>query len=506
VNSLMANFSSQRQVGETLSEVAKTLDGLDAAHQAAHEAPLSVEIQIMMDRVRAARHEILTALRNLVEDTKLTNRGCPTAQPVVDGAARFVGVMTVEKVARYVIALASQGGSRNSWPDVSHLREITNRAASIVAGSCCRMETQELIFEAVNKGLRVGLRDALPSPAGSGQDGATGAFRENDETLPEVAEERSSPGLLDARLRTMLPEPLELPCWPSSCPKREGVLHWIATEGNTQRWKNPSRTLRKRSCERVPTVRHFYWSDWGGHSWEGVRIDGLPPTSGRITNVLEMSRDPKLTVWRCNPSNLWFLIDIRPWAVVPSRYELRNSPGGVASQCMLSSWRLEGSRDGQVWFCLHESTSIFDGSHAGNEMQLLRGWQIAGGHYGPLSRFRLTQTGPPYRPNTEEPAVGLSGFELFGLVMHTSHTAFEQHVNNEIIHADACCDFSDEPISPSVVDLRKVMERKGNVDNKVIAEIGIAGDSEASYRSPLHFEAVTPEHFLDNYEHRTDKK
>jgi len=117
-------------------------------------------------------------------------------------------------------------------------------------------------------------------------------------------------------------------------------------------------------------------------------------------------------------------IELMGLALVPSHYEIRNSPGGETGSHVFSNWVLEASRDGLNWYCL--SVHQGEGSMKGAvEPARVRGWTITPGEEGevPYSKFRIVQTGDSYHVNPEERGtnLGCSGIELYGVVMSIEH-------------------------------------------------------------------------------------
>jgi len=179
-----------------------------------------------------------------------------------------------------------------------------------------------------------------------------------------------------------------------------------------------------------------------------------------LTNLLEMCQDSKFTVWRDHPAEVWFAIDTHPWAVLPHRYAIRNSPGGIAAKALLSAWRLEGSRDGAAWVTLHDNRNIFNGEARGSEFSPIRNFRIqeAAEAHGPMTRFRLTQTGSPFSTDTESSTtLGLSGFELYGTVCHIASPALSALTPQPVVLNE-----EGEPgpyVTPGIPQIRAELER-----------------------------------------------
>ena len=114
-------------------------------------------------------------------------------------------------------------------------------------------------------------------------------------------------------------------------------------------------------------------------------------------------KDPKFTLWRGQPSSIWIQFDIFPFTLLPTHYQLRNSPGGASGCHVFSNWVLEGSLDGWEWFVIaeHEGEGMKPGA---TEPAAIRRWEIKESYlnraqgWNPkrekaYSQFRLVQTG-----------------------------------------------------------------------------------------------------------------
>ncbi|KAH3763437.1 E3 ubiquitin-protein ligase Ufd4 [Pelomyxa schiedti] len=160
----------------------------------------------------------------------------------------------------------------------------------------------------------------------------------------------------------------------------QGVLHWIATDGLQEKWRNPH--------------------DMPG----GVKVTASSLERGQPRDLVEKLATQ---LWTKDVPASWFCLDLGPSrSVLLSKYTLRHGMKFKADS--LRTWDLQGSKDGKQWVLLMR--------HAGdcslNEGYATHTWAVVGmGTLQTYRYFRILQTS--YNSSRHNFLV-LSGIELYG--------------------------------------------------------------------------------------------
>jgi hypothetical protein len=155
-----------------------------------------------------------------------------------------------------------------------------------------------------------------------------------------------------------------------------GILHWIASNGNQEEWKNP-------------------------HNQQLIRVSSSSLERGNWADLCE--RDPH-ELWTKDVPASWFQIDLKHRLVVPTHFTLRH---GMATKAdFLRTWDFQGSRDGSNWELItrHKQDESLDEGFASHS------WRI-----GPMrSSFRIFRILQTAKNSSNHNFLVLSGFELYG--------------------------------------------------------------------------------------------
>jgi len=178
-------------------------------------------------------------------------------------------------------------------------------------------------------------------------------------------------------------------CLPKSLNDCQGLFYWLGKNKGLEAWQNPvSKGYIAISCS----------SSWGG---------GPPDTSLCALG----GNQPHVFFWTNNEPNGWISFDINPnnknmIKFIPTHYVY----GFQTNMWLPRNWNFEGSVDGNVWDVLKahvNDQTIMNATVFTFEVNNV----VQGYRY-----FRMRVTGPD---SSATNYLGLSGFEMFGKVIHS---------------------------------------------------------------------------------------